>query len=91
MNKFIVVRCKKCGKVGIGETKNIHRYIYHCKVCNKRTKLKAKWGLGLPLIKSFDTGTEAEQFLKKLMDEIHNGEPLQYKTYTCQLPPPKFN
>lgn len=82
MKRFIVLRCRRCRKIGVGHTQKPLDYRYKCKVCHKTTKLKKKeYGFNMKIFGSFDTGTEAEKFLKKLMEEIHKGEPVKYKTY----------
>ena len=64
--KFKIVRCKKCSQLQVMGGTN-----FKCKICNTTTKLKlkSKFGLNLNVIKSFDTGTEAEKFLKCLNEE----------------------
>lgn len=83
LKQFLVIQCRKCGHYGIGQTNNLLKYIYHCKICNKTTKikLKSKWGLNLKLIKSFDTGLEAQKFLSKFNEERLKDKFMGFKTY----------
>ena len=78
IKKFKVVQCNKCGQWQV-----MGGLLFKCKRCNKSTKLrlKSKFGLNLKLIKSFDTGMEAQKFLKVFNEEKTKEDFIGFKSY----------
>ena len=83
LKQFLIIQCKKCGHYGVGQTNKILKYSYHCKICNRTTKikLKSKYGLNLKLIESFNTGLEAQKFLSKFNEEKSKDKFIGFKSY----------
>lgn len=67
IKKFKVIQCPKCGTMQVMGGLN-----FNCKICNHHTKIKLKseFGLHLKLFKSFETGLEAEKYLRQLKNKI---------------------
>ena len=68
MKKYYIVKCNKCGKWQSIQTSNPERYIFKCKYCNNRTKLKHKGEFGYHLITrgNINNGKTAELQVKYL-------------------------
>lgn len=82
--RYYIIKCKKCGNIGVGATNNILKYRYKCPICNKSFTLKSKRKAGLSCViyKSYDTGTEANKFVTKLKEEVlKQKESIGFKTY----------
>lgn len=81
IKKFKIIQCNKCGHWQI-----MGGLIFHCKICNKTTKLKlkSKYGLNLKLIESFDTGLEAQKFLSKFNEERLKDKFMGFKMYEAK-------
>jgi len=45
----IILRCFNCGIWQVCEVRDIHKYIFKCRVCGKTRKLKKKREYGLSL------------------------------------------
>lgn len=75
---YKIVQCRFCSQWQImGGLK------FKCKYCAKSTnlKLKSKSGLNLNLLASFDTGLEAEKFLREYQAKFFENKFIGFKTY----------
>ena len=78
INKFKIIQCPKCGTLQIMGGLN-----FNCKICNHHTKirLKSEFGLHLKLIKSFETGLQAEKYLRQYKNKTLEKNFQGFKTY----------
>ena len=78
IKKFKVIQCKYCGQFQIMGGLN-----FKCKICNKSTQLilKSKFGLNLLLLAHFDTGLQAQKWLKEFQNNKINKNGIFFKTY----------